>query len=409
MGKQHIIDGIQVDIANPNLGTGGQGKAELVTLSSDPSVNLVAKHLPLSKDTKSRVAELIKLNLPAFSPFLAAPVAYTSRRDELIHLAPFAEGHDLLSDNRTLPENMELAYHLSCLLTILEEQGVAHGDLAPSNIMISPAGEVYLIDFDNFIAKDKRIPPPTMVGQHMMIAPELRGKRGRKPDQWSDRFAAAVLLNLLLLRRHPAGEAKTPADVDRVMSKGRWPERKHKIEASDVPIQALGSGLISRFDAAFSLRPKHRPSADHWRRSLSDALQNLVIHDCGQAFVLDRATKICPWCEAKLDPVTMPKIENIRISVPSTGQRYRVSLGSGKSIILGRHNLCPAAQTVSGRHLEIMPNGNGITLRHIGRHPSSILRDGNWQAFQETRIALSDLAIAPVTLRLADLYIDIEI
>lgn len=304
---------------------------------------------------------------------------------------------------------MELAFLLACLLTILEEQGVSHGDLAPSNIMITAESEVYLIDFDNFTSTSPHVPKASMAGQHMMLAPELRGDKPSAPDQYSDLFSLGVTMNLLLLRRHPAGDAKVPADVARALSSGLWPERQRIAELGDVPIEALGANLAQVFDEAFLLQPDKRPSADRWRRTLGIALQNLVLHDCGGVFVLDKGQTSCPWCQASIGALPQPDIQALKLTLPGAKRKYRVPLVEGKTLVLGRANLGGATAAVSSKHLELTPMGKRIFLRHIGRNPTQILKDGQWYQLKSIWLELDDIALAPIPLKLADLHIDIGV
>jgi len=408
MPKSQDIDGIIVNTVNPMLGQGGQGYAEQVALASDPSIGLVLKHLPTDKKIKRRIKHLVDQNLSLLSPFLAAPMAAKLEgTKELLHLAPFAIGHDLLSDNRTLPENYEIAYLLMCLFTILEENGIAHGDIAPSNIIISAKGDVYLIDFDNYASIDPNVPPPTMAGQHMMMAPEIRTGDGNiVPTIESDRFAYGVILNILLLRRHPAGNAQVPADVDTALSSGYWPEKYYKQEADDVPLASLGEKLATLFDAAFSLNPDQRRSADDWRRALGEALHHMVIHDCGESFVHENNQQTCPWCGASIAGQLQPHISSIKLTIPLLSARYSIQLQDRHAVILGRQNL-GGHPTVSSKHLEITPMGDRLFLRHLGRHPTRILKHGKWYRLESDWLDLVDIAQAPITLKIADLHVDI--
>ena len=407
MANTYDVDGIIVNPINPMFGHGGQGCVEQVALHSDPKIGLAFKRMAATPDLQTRTKQLVEFCLPLLSPYLAAPIAFNVEGTEVVHVAPLAFGHDLENDNRTFPENMEINFHLACLFTILEEHGIAHGDIAPSNIIITTDGSVYLIDFDNFSSTNSNVPAPTMAGQPMMLAPEIRIDK-QCPTIESDRFAFAVLFNMILLRRHPAdGQAQVPSDMDLVMASGVWPERNRIAEPDDIPIEALGEPLCRLFDAAFLLEPTQRPTADEWRRALHEALHQLVIHDCGNAFVQSHTQTHCPWCQVSIEAAaafTLP----LKVTVPDTGARYSMALQDGKTIVLGRSNLGGHA-SVSGRHLELTPIGRKIYLRHIGRHPTAILKDGQWYNLQESWLDISDFATAPIPLRLANLDIDIGV
>ncbi len=408
MANTYDVDGIILNPINSMFGQGGQGRVEQVALTSDPKIGLVLKRLPITPEAKERTKALVDLCLPLLSPFLAAPIAVNlDGHDEIVHVAPLAIGNDLENDNRTVAESFEVGLHLACLTEILEEHGIAHGDLAPSNLIIETDGSVHLIDFDNFSSTDTAVPTPTMAGQPMMLAPEIRIDK-QTPTIESDRFSFAVLLGMILLRRHPAdGQAQVPADMDRVMTSGIWPERNRTPEPDDVPIAALGDKLCTLFDAAFLVDPAGRPTANEWRLALGEALHTLVIHDCGNAFVPSHTQTHCPWCQLSIEAALVVP-HQLKITVPSTGARYSLALQDGKTIVLGRGNLGSHA-SVSGKHLELTPFGDKVFLRHIGRHPTAILKNGQWYNLKESWIDVSDFATAPIPLRLADLDIDIGV
>lgn len=410
MPRTYYVDGIILNVINPQLGAGGQGRVEQVALANDPSTGLVLKRIKSTPEVKARTKALVDLALPSLSPFFAAPLAVDFRnKNEILHLAPFVSGDDLLSDNRTFPEHMEQALIFSMLTSILEEHGIAHGDLAPSNVMIGVDGAVYLIDFDNFASGNGYVPKPTMAGQHMMLAPEIRKNKNHAPDIHSDRFSFAIIYSLLLLRRHPADGATIPAEVDRVLSKGSFPHKSGTHEESEVPLAALGEELPKLLDDAFSLNPKHRPSADQWRRALTRALNALIVHDCGNAFVKHPRSSKCPWCSGNTRAVLTTSIRALKITVKQTGAKFSFDLRDGAVKTIGRSNIGETSYAVSGRHLEITPRGTLLQFRHVGQNPTRMLKDGKWYNLRETLVPLDDILKAPITLKLADISIDIGV
>lgn len=410
MTKSYDVDGIVLNVVNPQLGAGGQGRVEQVAIDYAPNTSLVLKRIPSTPEAKARAKALMDLALPSLSPFFAAPLAVDFRnRNEIIHLAPFVSGDDLLSDNRSLPEHMEQALVFSMLMTILEEHGIAHGDLAPSNVMIGSDGAVYLIDFDNFAVEGRKVPKPQMAGQHMMLAPEIRRNKGQPPNIATDRFSAAIIYSLLLLRRHPAAAATTPAEVDKVLTQGVCPDAIHYHGNDEVPMAALGTEIPDLFDAAFSLTPKNRPSADNWRRALTRALNALVVHDCGHAFVNHSRLSSCPWCGGSIRATLATSIHALKITVRKTGAKFSFDLRDGAVKTIGRSNIGDVSYAISGRHLEITPRGTLLQFRHVGQNPTHILRSGKWYNLRDTLLPLDDILLAPITLKLADVSIDIGV
>ena len=405
MTDKRSIGGVAVQVTDANLGSGGQGQALKAHLIGDPATELVIKTLTGDPGEKERVEALVDLQLPLLSPYLAGPLAFEALPDGSIqHLAPFASGNNLEHDRaRTLPELLEVAHHLACQWTVCEDNDIAHGDVALSNVIVTDQGEASPIDFDNFFKQGA--PDPQMAGQHMMLAPEIRTNQSGATVE-SDRFAWAVLFNMLLLTRHPTARANNPAELDRLMSTGRWPERDYIPAADETPIDALGFELPAFFDQAFDLDPAARPSADDWRRTLHAALHNIWIHNCGQAFVGDHRTGECPWCNAPVSIVQA--VPGLTIIIPSTGAKFKTPFDDGASITLGRSNLGAISPAVSNRHLQITRYRDQILLRHIGRNSTLIHTRGQWFQLEDAWINASELAGTGITLKMADADIQIS-
>lgn len=290
--------------------------------------------------------------------------------------------------------------------------GLALGDIAHSNFMITLEGYVYVIDTDGFAAQDPFVPKPTMVGQHPFLAPEIRRARNSKSPfpatLESDRFPWAVLLSCLMLNRHPTDGLKvpTPAKFDKIMMNGTWPERMRKTVKGETPIAALGDGLPKLFDAAFVNDPAaNRPSAQDWRIALGDALQNMVQHKCGHVFVLGNGDT-CPWCHkrfAKL--VETPKQDSLvlRLRSLSKSEAVEFTLKRGERLILGRDNVPGASGFVSSEHLVLSIIGNDLHLENLGRNGTLLALKGKAEQ-RLTRLvtALSGLAFEDAVLTLAD-------
>ena len=409
MTTHETLAGIDLKIIDPYLGKGAQGQARKVTLIEDETVGLVAKSLSADTETVLRTKHLCGFALPLRNPFLAAPFVFDQNGNSSIrHLAPFADGKPLNEDIlRTFPERIEIAHHLACNWCVLEENGLAHGDIRLPHIVISKRGETKLLDFDNIISANAAIPPPPMAGDRMIMAPEIRLKKS-PPSIESDRFAYAVWYHMLLLQRHPTDAvASTPAELDKVMSDGIWPERNRQSQPDEVPAAALGAEILLLFDQAFSANPTERPSGDQWRRAFSQALKNLYIHDCNEAFVAKKGQKQCPWCLAEVS--LSPDVPVLKISLPHSGTRYVVPLTNNTPIALGRGNLTPCSAAVSGRHLEIFRQNDQLLLRHLGSNQTLIEHQGSWYQLEEVWLPFADLSGKQTRLKLADMMIELSV
>ena len=420
-----------------HLTNGGQGSVEVV---QDPSGQLlVKKTMEATSGTEQRTQALVTLGQQISSPYIAMPQAWRKTTDGTVDgkvesLAPFVEGVGLEDDPpRSLPELLEIALHGVSQWVLLENLGLAHGDIAPGNILISPDGATHWIDLDGANLPDPHIPPPQTIGQRPMLAPELRdGSQG--PDLASDRYSMAVYLNMLLLCRHPVdGLASTPAETDDWMSRDLWPERQRSPESDETPIEALGPTLMDLFDRAFSTHRQGRPSAKEWQLALTQALDTTWVHDCGGAFVgEDPYTLTCPHCgvQGARPPEQIPAANanvnlpsnvpasapspsagaagqsiQVRLTLPDQGIEETLTLTPPQVLILGRDTIPHLPQTISGKHLHLAWIRHQLTIQHVGRHQSLIDLNGAYVPF--TLVTLQPGAIAH--LQLADVRAMVEI
>lgn len=415
--RRITFGGHRFKVTAPAFGKGGQGTVHKLRRYDDASLFAVAKELPKSPETEKRVERLIDLGIGLEIPFTAAPIAMTPARGKpaLYYLTPFSTGISLEDDRpRPFPELLEMAVVLAATWENLEKHGIAHGDIAPSNLLVRDDGTIDLIDFDNYALADGSVPPPTMIGQHPMIAPDLRAARDANipvaPDLTSDRFAWAVIFNILLLGRYPAdGLADTPKKLDRILSSGKWPEEQRSPLPGETPITAMGRGLRNLFRQGFSTSPLLRPDAETWRRGFTAALDQLHIHACGNAFVLERGMTRCPVCGGGCEIKYIGR--RLIARNLGTGTETEFDLAEGTPIYLGRDTLPGLSPYVSGRHVRIYLSGGMLHLKQIGGNGSSIEFPGSTKKFK--LVAFHEAADSPrlsgATLTLIDFQFQIQI
>ena len=368
------------EVKDKTLGTGGQGKVYLSRRKDNRNQMAVLKTMPASKPGEARLAWLVDSGLGYQLPQTSMPLSYTRKGKDLSYIAPHVDGVPLDEDqDRSFPELLEICWQLCCLWSRLEAVGIAHGDVAASNILIAPDARTDLIDIDNYVTQDPFVPKPMMFGQHAMMAPELRDARNTKqtfhPTMESDRYAWTVLLSCKLLGRHPTDGLpfQTPADFDAEMMSGQWPERRRTPEAGETPIATIGSNLAALFDKGFSRYPNDRPTADDWRTAFGKALQSMKYHACGQVIVDDGAPH-CPWCHQAVtrDAATL----SLAFSNVVTGQAARFAVDPGKVLVLGRDNLPGTTAHVSRAHLQICLIRKDLRITSIGRNGTEVTFPG---------------------------------
>jgi serine/threonine protein kinase len=143
---------------------------------------------------------------------------------ELVMIMECVEGEDLgrrMQGGLTLEESLRYARQVLAALSYAHQRGIVHRDIKPSNIMITPEGEVKLLDFglalgglalaqtgmeggglDALQSPDQRLTTTgALVGSMHYIAPEHIA--GEAHDARSDIYATGVTLYEMITGRLP--------------------------------------------------------------------------------------------------------------------------------------------------------------------------------------------------------------
>lgn len=208
------------------------------------------------------------------------------------------------------------ARNLASALGALHRSGYVVGDINESNVLVTPAALVTLIDTDSFQVREKRagqeILHPCPVGKPEYTPPELQGKSlsavARLPDQ--DAFGLAVLLFQLLMNgSHPfrvrwLGEGD-PSPLERRIRDGAFPYHPtpgYPIRPpGDQPgLDALPPSIGELFLRCFvdgHRSPRWRPGPDLWARVIAQAEKSLVC--CAESHYYSSSLPDCPYCAFK--------------------------------------------------------------------------------------------------------------
>ncbi len=146
----------------------------------------------------------------------------------LYHVCEYIEGSTLRQwiydhPQAELQAVRSLARQIANCLRVLQRQGMLHRDLKPDNIMVTPAGEVKLIDFGTVqVSGLKDIANPVLetipVGTADYMAPEYLF--GEKSAARSDIFSFGVIVYEMLTGALPY--KPPPNDTSRVRDYGFW-------------------------------------------------------------------------------------------------------------------------------------------------------------------------------------------
>jgi hypothetical protein len=180
-----------------------------------------------------------------------------------------------------------VAQRLATLVETVHRSGYVIGDLNESNVLISSAGDVVLIDADSFqvraVRDGKVITYRSPVGKPDYTAPEIQGMSFHTVDRLfeHDRFALAVLIfQLLMDGRHPyagrwLGSDDAPT-IEKSIRQGLFPYSRPSAVMQPPPqapaLSSLEPGLAALFERAFGATATsflNRPSGEEWAVLLS--------------------------------------------------------------------------------------------------------------------------------------------
>ena len=140
---------------------------------------------------------------------------------------------------------LSIAIQLCGALAHLEEHGIVHRDVKPSNVQVLPSGEVKLLDFGIALMESARrltwAGLSHAVGSPDYMAPEhIRGKRG---DARTDVYALATLLYEMLTGRLPHEETGRSALLRSKLRLDPTPPSRHLADIDPALAAVIEKGL----------------------------------------------------------------------------------------------------------------------------------------------------------------------
>lgn len=222
-------------------------------------------------------------------PNIAAIYDVIEEKDDVLLVMEFVAGttlRDQLGASMPLDRFFAIAFQCVDALSAAHAKGILHGDIKPENIMLTPSGQVKLLDFGvarRIAGTDPALAVATtetlsqrraLGGTPVYMAPEVL--RGESPDARADIFALGIVFYEMLAGTHPFRGPTTTVTTAQILHEREAPvlDRTSKIPAglASVVARALSKDPTRRYADTNELRRdletvRHggRPAHGHYR------------------------------------------------------------------------------------------------------------------------------------------------
>ena len=217
-------------ILQERLGDGGMGE---VFCAFDTTLKRLVAIKRISRSTSDDSASNQKLLHEAQracalnDPHIATVYDVVEHGGELFLVMERVEGktlRDVMQQSIPLDRFYDISIQCAQALQAAHSHGIVHGDIKPENIMITPSGDVKVLDFG--VARLVRDADPTAStldsadahssgGTFMYMAPEVL--RQRSSDIRADIFSLGVVCYEMLAHKHPFLDSSLATTIDNVL------------------------------------------------------------------------------------------------------------------------------------------------------------------------------------------------
>ena len=313
------------------LGAGGMGKVykvRNVITERVEAMKVLLPNLASDPDLADRFMREIKVQASLQHPNIAALHTALRLNNQLIMLIEFVEGSTIESLQRNgpvpVPKAIDYVRQVLLALSYAHSHGVVHRDIKPANMMLTPAGEVKLMDFGIAkLSEDRRLTKTGhTVGSLYYMSPEqIQGDVDLGPR--ADLYSLGVSLYEMVTRTRPF-----QGDSDySVMA-------AHLNSQPVPPIQidpTLPSALSDVILMAIAKNPDQRfQSADAFRRAL-ESIAGQVPSAGGITKVVGGKAADVAGPTAPLTSSTPPPVET---AAPASRRGLYMAVGSLVTVVV---------------------------------------------------------------------------
>jgi len=192
------------------LGEGGMGvvyKAEDTKLKREVAIKFLPHHISANKEEKQRFEIEAQAAAALNHPNIATIYAIEESGDEVFIAMEYINGVELKDKiskaKPTIEESITIIEQVANGLGAAHQKGITHRDIKNSNIMITPTGQVKIMDFG--LAKVRGVSNITKFGTTLgttaYMSPEQA--RGEHVDQRTDIWSLGVIFYELLTGKFP--------------------------------------------------------------------------------------------------------------------------------------------------------------------------------------------------------------
>jgi serine/threonine-protein kinase len=243
------------------LGAGGMGcvyKVRNIISNRDEAMKVLLPDLNSERELAVRFMVEIRTLAGLEHPNIAQLRTAFQFENQLVMIMEFVEGATLeqLTAESPLPVERVLDYSLQALsaLSLAHRHGVTHRDIKPANIMVTPYGQVKLMDFG--IAKggeEMQLTRPGMtIGSVYYMSPEQ--VRGGTVDARSDIYSFGIMLYEALTGRKPFEADTSYTVLNAQLNEAPLPPIEINPalprELNDIVLRALEKNPDARFQTA---------------------------------------------------------------------------------------------------------------------------------------------------------------
>jgi len=254
------------------LGAGGMGevyRADDTKLKRPVALKRLAPRLRADEHYRRRFIKEAERASRLTDPHIAGLYDILEEKDEIFLVMEHVEGENLrqrMARPLAVDDFLPLAEQCAAALATAHEKGIVHRDIKPENIMLTPAGQVKILDFGiaralpsfnpETVTHETEEPSGSLTGTPAYMAPEELMQR--ESDGRADLFSLGVVFYEALTGRHPFRRGSFVATADSILHDPPLPPSQLNpalpAELERIILTLLAKDPAGRFATAGELR-----------------------------------------------------------------------------------------------------------------------------------------------------------